>query len=51
MYKIKRAKELKGERKDEKLETLERVHTHGNLINKKETSMKYALLVMDRKDR
>ena len=26
-------------------------HTHGNLINKKETSMKYALLVMNRKDR
>ena len=36
-------------------ETLERVHTHththSNLINKKETSMKYALLVMNRKDR
>ena len=34
-------------------ETLVRVHIHtqGNLINKKEISMKNALLVIDRKDR
>ena len=40
-------------------ETLMRVHTHthththtqGNLIDKKEISIKYALLMIDRKDR
>ena len=33
-------------------ETLARVYTHGNLINEKEISIKYALLMMiDRKDR
>ena len=32
-------------------ETLMRVHTHGNLINKKEISIEYALLMIDRKDR
>ena len=36
-------------------ETLVRVHTHthtqGNLTNKKEISMRNALLVIDRKDR
>ena len=28
-------------------ETLMRVHTQGNLINKKEISIKYALLIID----
>ena len=38
-------------------ETLMRVHTHththtqGNLIDKRETSIKYALLMLERKDR
>ena len=32
-------------------ETLMRVHTQGNLIDKKEISMKNALLMIDRKDR
>ena len=34
-------------------ETLMRVHTHthGNLINKKEISIEYALLMIYRKDR
>ena len=31
--------------------TLARVHTQGDLINKKEISIKYALLMIDRKDR
>ena len=30
-------------------ETLMRVHTHGNLINKKETSIKYALLIINKR--
>ena len=32
-------------------ETLVRVHTHGNLINKKIGSIEYALLMIDIKDR
>ena len=32
-------------------ETLVRVHTHGNLTDKKETSIKNALLIIYRKDR
>ena len=34
-----------------KSEMLVGVHTHDNLINKKGISIKYALLVIDRKDR
>ena len=32
-------------------EMLVRVHTQGNLIDEKEISIKYALLMLDRKDR